>query len=347
MGMILSSVAVTAGLSAALVLLLGPVARRIGLVDSPGGRKHHRYPVPLTGGVAILLAVLVGMLLAPVDVATIVPLVVGMVMLAVFGVVDDYLNINAFIKAVVQILVATLVVLWSAVEVTTLGNLLGFGGIGLGWFSTAFTVLAMVLLINAVNMLDGLDGLAGGVVFVMFAWLAGVVAMVSGVAGAMLLVLMLAALAGFLVLNMRSPWRKRARVFMGDSGSMMLGLALGWFAVRFGQGAEAVMVPAVVAWILAVPVFDMLTVMLIRLRQGRSPLSADRNHIHYLLIDAGYSQTAVVWLLIAIAALGGAIGIAGWQLGLSEPVLFYPWLALFFTYLVFVWRSRASHDARA
>ena len=347
MGVILPSVAVTAGLSAALVLLLGPVARRTGLVDHPGGRKQHRYSVPLTGGVAILLAVLAGMLLAPVDGATIAPLVVGMVMLAAFGVVDDVLNINAFIKAVMQILIATLVVLWSAVEVNTLGNLLGFGGIGLGWFSTAFTVLAMVLLINAVNMLDGLDGLAGGVVFVMFAWLAAAVVLVSGVKEAMLLLLLLAALAGFLLLNMRSPWCKQARVFMGDSGSMMLGLALGWFAVNYGQGAAAVTVPVVVAWILAVPVYDMLTVMLIRLSEGRSPLAADRNHIHHFLMDAGFKSTTVVWLLVATAALSGAIGYFGWRLGIPEPALFYPWLALFFIYLVVVWRTRATRASRA
>ena len=163
---------------------------------------------------------------------------------------------------------------------------------------------------NAINMIDGLDGLAGTQVLVSVTFFA-LVAFGAGDArmGTELLILG-GAIAGFLVFNLRSPWLKRALVFLGDTGGLFLGLLLAWYSVRLAGGETAPLRPMTAVWIVAVPLLDMGAVMFRRMVQKKSPFHPDRQHLHYIFLDAGFSVNQVVFMMgaLAVAMLGAGAG---------------------------------------
>jgi UDP-GlcNAc:undecaprenyl-phosphate/decaprenyl-phosphate GlcNAc-1-phosphate transferase len=158
------------------VLILTPVltrpAERLGLMDTPGGRKRHAKAVPLTGGLAMFAAFCIALLLIDDPMRPYASLVVGMGILLAIGLMDDLQEISATSKMMAQIMAAVLMVSWGEVQIHSLGDLFGTGEILLGEWAIPFTVLCTVVLINAINMADGFDGLAGGMVAVSLFWLA-------------------------------------------------------------------------------------------------------------------------------------------------------------------------------
>jgi UDP-GlcNAc:undecaprenyl-phosphate GlcNAc-1-phosphate transferase len=180
----------------------------------------------------------------------------------------------------------------------------------LGLLSIPFTVLATIGLMNALNMIDGVDGLAGGVTGAAILMLVAAAVYSGNARLAHGLIILLGALAAFLLFNMRSPWRARASVFLGNAGSEFLGLVIAWCCIRLTQNHDHPVTPALAPFLLAPPVIDCLTVMVRRMRNGRSPFSADRNHMHHIMLDAGFSTTAAVALIVAfsfVMGLGGAL----------------------------------------
>jgi UDP-GlcNAc:undecaprenyl-phosphate GlcNAc-1-phosphate transferase len=184
--------------------------------------------------------------------------------------------------------------------------------------------------INAVNMADGLDGLAGGLVLVSLAFF-GAAAWDLGLdRPCKLIVLMAMTVCGFLIFNLRFPWQHRARVFMGDSGSMMLGLFLTWFAVELtNRPSGGTLEPMSAVWFIAVPLMDMGLVIARRLFKGLSPFAADRTHLHHILLAVGFSAGQVTWMLIGLAVACGAFGWFGWKAGLPGYAMFYAFVGLF------------------
>jgi UDP-GlcNAc:undecaprenyl-phosphate GlcNAc-1-phosphate transferase len=197
------------------------------------------------------------------------------------------------------------------------------------WFCLVAWPLALFFvagMINVVNMFDGVDGLAGGCAFIAFLWLAA--AAIGNTPEVLQVSLLFAAvLAGFLVFNLRHPWRRRATIFMGDAGSMMLGAALAWCGVKLAGIGSGTVPPVVVLWILALPIIDGTSVVIRRLLQGVNPMRADHRHLHHLLQAAGLSVTASVAVLLLAGLTLGGIGVVGWRLGLSSIVL-AAWLGI-------------------
>jgi len=179
------------------------------------------------------------------------------------------------------------------------------------------------VLINGINMADGTDGLAGGMTAVALVMLL-VAAVMGGAHRSFVAVnaVMLAAVIGFLCYNIRVPGRRYATVFMGDSGSMMLGFALAWMAVYLSQVESVDIYPVAIAWILVLPVLDVVSLYFRRLMKGRSPFAADREHLHHVLLRSGFSVTKTVWGLLGVMALFGALGLVGWRQQWPEYWLF-------------------------
>ena len=144
--------------------------------------------------------------------------------------------------------------------------------------------------------------------------------------------LALGAVMGFLLFNLRLPWRARAAIFMGDAGSMMLGFFLVWMAVDVTQGPGRMVPPMTAVWIIALPLLDMARVMFTRMRRGQSPFIADRIHLHHLLLARGLGSGQVVALMSGFGFTGGAIGIAAWRLGLPDWAMFYAFLMMLGVY---------------
>jgi UDP-GlcNAc:undecaprenyl-phosphate GlcNAc-1-phosphate transferase len=322
---------------------LAPVANRIGLADPPGGRKQHVGTIAVTGGVGMFAGFFFAAMASGLVAGTTVALLVALFLLVFGGAADDMHDISPQSKFLIQLTAALLMTSWAGIQVQQLGNLFGFGPLNLYEWAIPFSVVCALGVINAINMVDGLDGSAGGVSIVATLALA-YAALAQGLASQALLLLLLgAAIAGFLLWNMRFPGvRDQARVFMGDSGSMMLGLALCWFSIDLTQGEGRTLPPIVCMWILAVPLLDMARVMFVRIHKRISMFEADREHLHHLLLERGVPVYATSWILMGIAALGAAVGLAAWGVGVPDWLMSYSFIVLFLIVLVTAYfRERA------
>lgn len=323
-------------LAAGLVPLLLPLARRLGLVDHPGGRKVHDGAVPVVGGVAIALAMIVVTLLMPIPVH--VPTLVFLgssALLVLLGQWDDVRDLSWKWRVGAQAAVALAMVFIAGVQVQNMHDVLGFQDVSIGLFAVPFTVFVVVGVINAVNMCDGVDGLAGTltlvslVLFFCFALYAGDLVM------AQRLLVVCGAIAGFLLWNLRLPWQPRARVFLGNGGSMLLGFVIAWVAVRATHNPVHPVSPVLGPWTIALPLIDCITLIYRRLRSGRSPFSADRHHMHHLLLDAGFRPGQVVALMAGVSlalGIGAALAV---KLGVYRPTMVLAFLVLLLAWLVF------------
>lgn len=337
-------------LCAGLVWICRPMASRYGLVDLPGGHKKHQGAVPVVGGVAMSGALL---LILPacfgMQASNLIGLYVGIALVAVLGVFDDRAHVRAAWRLSLQGLIVLMVfVVVPGMTIDRLGDLTGAGPIWLGWVAVPFTLFACVGVMNAVNMVDGVDGLAG--LFALQVLLAlGFLARETAGVVPELIPVVAAVLLGFLIFNLRGPWRRRASVFMGDAGSLMLGLVLTWFAVALTQAVEQPLKPIVMVWLFGLPLLDTAFLVLSRLFRRQSPMAADRRHFHHYLLCMGLShgQTAVVWN--AVAALFIATGLLGHLLDLSSAALFYGFALVASLYVglaVSGWRLLKRHQYR-
>ena len=329
--------------SAGAVALFARFAPALGLLDVPGGRKGHERAVPLVGGLAIFVALLASATLSGLSTSVGYFLLALSVIIAI-GCWDDVAEISPRLKLAIQV-GASAVMIWGAgVELRSVGDLLGWRPIGLWVFAVPLTIFAMVGVVNAVNMMDGLDGLGGSVAFIAFAWYA-VVAAESGLSTQLsTAVIFCGAIAGFLLFNLRFPWQPHARVFLGDAGSLMMGFALGWFAIDLTQGPGRTFPPIAALWVLLLPLADCVSLMTRRLRRGKSPFVGDAHHIHHYLVRRGFTHEQTLAILVAVSLFFGAVGYLGWKLRVPEPYLFWPFFIGFFAYHFWIKHAWATLD---
>lgn len=307
------------GCTAAFVLtlvcvrLLRPLAIRFGLVDQPGGRKVHALPTPLTGGLAMLGAVTLATALQFDGIGRAsVGFGMAALILTALGVLDDKFDVSWRWRLAVQVGAAWVMAAIGGIRIEQVGDVFGSGSFALGYWSVPFTVFATVGIINAVNMIDGEDGLAGTLVMAAFIML-GAAAVYSGnVTVYTGIPVLVGALAGFLVHNLRLPGRAHARIFMGNSGSAFLGLAIACFCFRLTQNPAHPVGPILALWLLPIPVMDCLVLMVRRLHMRRSPFAADRGHIHHLMQQAGFGPIGIIVILVGFSfatGLGAALAL--------------------------------------
>jgi UDP-GlcNAc:undecaprenyl-phosphate GlcNAc-1-phosphate transferase len=329
------------GVTIAATALLIPLARHVGLVDHPTARKRHGTATPLVGGLAMFFALFAGIFASGIPLTETASLIAGSVLLIAFGVVDDLRDLSYRVRLIVQAAAGAILVYGGDMRIDSLGNLLGFGPIDLGPLAIPFTIFAVVGLINAVNMLDGLDGLAGAVTLSI---LLPLLAFTAGSQPTAILVpalLFTATIIAFLLFNYRFPWRRRALVFMGDSGSNFLGFVLSWLMLSLLEHQGEVLSPMAILWIVGFPVADTLVTMYRRHRKGVSAFQPDRDHVHYVLQKAGFGINASVLIISGVSAMYALIGIAGSLDRVPEPVLFLGYLlalAIHFAFLKHAWK---------
>jgi UDP-GlcNAc:undecaprenyl-phosphate GlcNAc-1-phosphate transferase len=338
--------------TAGLILFFRRHALQLGVVDEPGGRKHHHGPIPLVGGLGMFGGLVAAALIA-LAIGSFQPrhgfFFAAVTLLVITGFIDDRIDLRPRVRFMLQAIAASIMVYGADIRLDNFGNLFGFGDVTTGILAAPITVFAVLGVINAMNMLDGVDGLAGGVALIALLIFAAFVA-ATGQLHQTLLLPLVAVIAGFMLFNLRTPWRSQATVFMGDAGSVLLGFALAWYAVNLAQVRE-VFTPITAIWILAVPLMDTTALMIRRVLKGRSPFAADREHLHHILQRAGFTPVQTVAIVYGLTILLAAIGVAGWWLGLPEYVMFYGFMALFGLYLygmLHAWklmkRVRRLHD---
>jgi UDP-GlcNAc:undecaprenyl-phosphate GlcNAc-1-phosphate transferase len=334
-------------LTVLLILWMRRPAHRFGLVDDPGGRKRHGVAVPLTGGISLTVGFFLALALSLPALSDQLVLLVSMALLALIGVLDDIGEVSPRSKLGVQVLAAVLMTSWAGHFLVHLGDLFGRGDISLMNWGIPLTVFATVALINGINMLDGVDGLAGGLVFVMLCFFAAFAWWAEDVVSLKILVVLLGALGGFLLFNLPHPWRGHRRTFMGDTGSLVLGFVVAWYAVGLTQGYGPTVPPVVMLWITGIVLFDLFTVTVRRILRRRDPAAPDRAHIHHILLRRGLSPARVVTLLLGANVALGAIGSLGWAAGVPQTWLFATYLAVAVAYLgMFLFPARLIRRRR-
>jgi len=324
-------------LTLALMPLLIGMAPAVRLLDHPTDRKQHEGSIPLVGGLA-MFAIFIGLVawLPPPtqhESAYVPVLIVSTLIVFLAGLADDRGSMPVWSRFMAQALAALIMVFFAGLQLDSLGSLFGNGAVMLGILAVPFTVFAVLGATNAFNLIDGLDGLAGGLALVATVYFA-ISAYLSGASVRFDILLCLAGvLIGFLAFNMRTPWQAKARVFMGDSGSLMLGFVLAWFAVDLTQGSRACLSPAAALWFLAIPLWDTVSLMIRRMLQGRSPFHPGRDHLHHILLRAGFRECRVVIFIHFLAVLAGSVGLIGGLMGVPDVWLFLSFLAVFAVYL--------------
>ncbi len=257
------------------------------------------------------------------------PLAAGLLVLLTMGAVDDARTIKPQIKFVIMILTACFVVIFGEAQITSLGNIFGFGDVTMDFIAQGFTVLCLALLMNSINMMDGVDGLAGGFCSLVTLCLLAVCVNDGQWEAVVALSVLFATLVAFLCFNMRSPFRNKASIFMGDAGALCLGLLLGWFAIKLSQDAFSSLEPVTVIWIIAVPVMDAFALFIARSIRGLHPFNADRRHLHHRFLDAGATPAKTTMMMLALMLGFALVGFGAQFFGMPAYILFYGWMLIF------------------
>jgi UDP-GlcNAc:undecaprenyl-phosphate/decaprenyl-phosphate GlcNAc-1-phosphate transferase len=293
----LSAILLGVFITVSLIPLMTRLAARFQLVDFPGPRKVHSSPVPRVGGPAIAIGAAVPVLLwtARDDFMTAYLTAAGV--LVVFGLMDDIKGLGYKAKFAGQVLAAMVVVFFGGLKIESIGNLFPWVAHLPDWISISLSLIAIVGVTNAINLADGLDGLAGGISLLVFCCI-GYFAYLLGDSIVLILSLSFAgAIFGFLRYNTYP-----ATLFMGDTGSQLLGFSAIVLAIKITQGNN-LLSPVLPLIILGFPVLDTLTVMVERIREGRSPFSADKNHFHHRLMRFGLPHAESVFTIYVIQAI--------------------------------------------
>jgi UDP-GlcNAc:undecaprenyl-phosphate GlcNAc-1-phosphate transferase len=306
-------------ISFSLSLLLTPLTAKLGLrlnmADDPGGRRRHTGRIARTGGIAIFVSFVVGVwITAQLDLPRFDPnefvriggMLLGLVIVFVFGLLDDKFEFKPGLQFVVQA-IASLAAIASLIIIERFNNPFTNREVNLSeiapWLIIPLSLFWLMGMMNTVNWLDGLDGLATGIGAIFSAVL--FVAMIQDTATqdpqvslAPLPLALLGATLGFLPYNFYP-----ARVFMGSSGSLTLGFALGCLGIIGGAKMATVLL------VLAVPIIDVAWLIVLRARRGQSPFQGGRDHLHFRLLDLGLSQRQIVIGYYLISALFGGLAL--------------------------------------
>lgn len=306
------------------VIALRPIAVAIDLVDKPGGRKTHHGEVPIVGGIAMFLGLAVGLGLNPIDSLHAETIIAASGLLVLTGLLDDRFELSPWLRLPAQA-AATLLVIATFYPSPTFsfGDPLGTGEIAFRGLAAYVVILFFVVgAINALNMLDGMDGLAGAVSLVAIIAIAALT-WNSGLSFSMQLSLTLGgAVVAFLLFNLPTHRNRELRCFMGDAGSMMIGFLLALLCMRLTQGTARIMAPVNVLWLVALPIYELLWTIIRRTSRRQSPFTADREHFHHLLIDAGLGVRGAFLMYMILASLLAGVGLVLHELAWADVAQF-------------------------
>lgn len=316
-------------LTIAAILVLLSLAPRLGLLDLPDHRKHHDGAIPNVGGLALYVVLMALFITGTASSDATTPLLIAATIITLIGAIDDRNSINPYWRLLVQIIVALIVVYGADLRLEHLGSITLSGErIYLGPFDSTVTVIGIVGVINAVNFIDGLDGLAGGLTLIATVGLWVLFAATGGTAPD-LIPLLAGGLAAFMLFNARWFGRKKAALFLGDAGSTLLGLLMAWLMIDHTQGENSLISPVVALWLLAIPLIDILVIIVRRVTMGRSPFHPDREHIHHALKGITNSDKSAVAIIHVSAIATASIGVLGQLYHWPKNIMFYLFIALF------------------
>lgn len=331
-------------------------AERIGAIDIPKDeRRIHDHPIPRMGGLAIFMGFIASVIIFVSFSSQVMGILLGALIIAAMGAVDDIVSLRPWIKLVVQVIAALVAIRCGLYfSVITNPNILSYNvTINMGWLAFPLTVFWIVGCTNAFNLIDGLDGLAVGVSAISSFTLLVVSILVSDANTCFVLAALCGACVGFMPYNMNP-----ARIFMGDVGSQFLGFVLATVSIMGFFKLSALITVVVPMMAMLLPLADTTFAFTRRILHGQSPFHADRGHFHHRLLAMGLTQKQAVAVLYAFSAVMGLVSviIAGRD---REPIIrvccvvaiilvvICTWMIIVRKYPHFVASSVQAHNAAA
>ena len=279
-------------------------ALKLKLLDAAGDRSSHQVSTPFFGGIAIFTGVVFSLIFWADNFENIQYTLVSILIVFIVGLIDDLRAITAFKKLIGQILATLVLILLGDLQIDNMHGVLGIYELPI-WASVSFTIFVVIVIINGFNLIDGIDGLAGGLGLISSFCFGVIALLMNQIDIALISFTLMGALLGFLKYNIFP-----ARIFMGDTGSLVVGMILSILAInciKYGLVNENYSSPNVGPLLaisfLAIPLFDSLRVFIVRAINGNGPLTAARDHVHHTLIDLGIGHKYSSLILFAVSVI--------------------------------------------
>ena len=278
-------------------------AQKLELFDNGGDRASHQGSTPFFGGIAIFTGVVCSLLFWS-DIENIQFILVSIFIIFIVGLIDDLRQITAFKKLIGQIIATLILIFFGDLQIDSMHGVLGVYDLPF-WVSLPFTIFVVIVITNGFNLIDGIDGLAGGIGLISSLSFGAIALIMEQTDMALIAFTLSGALVGFLKFN-TFP----ARIFMGDTGSLVVGMILAVLAInciKYGLVTETHSLPHIgpllAISLLAIPLFDSLRVFVVRAINGKGTLTAARDHVHHALIDLGAGHKYTSFLLYIVAVI--------------------------------------------
>jgi len=315
------------------ISVLRPFALSINLTDSPNKRKKHKGLIPLIGGLGMFFGFLISVIITPIDLIHIKFFLLSSFIIVIVGALDDHHDMAVRYRFFFQIMAALIISLLAGVNIESLGNIFSpREEFILNSGSLIVTVVAIIVAINALNMSDGIHGLAGCTSLCTFLSLAYFSHISSNQDGLIIASLMCAVILPFLFYNLNIGNLLEKRIFMGDAGSMFLGLGIVWLLIDLSQGEIRSFSPVIALWLFAFPLMDAISTVLRRIILGQSPLRPDLSHLHHILIHLGVSSKRALIVIILFSLSMILIGVIGELNKILEWKMFVGFIVVFVIY---------------
>ena len=318
-------------------------AQKLELFDNGGDRASHQGSTPFFGGIAIFAGVICSLLFWS-DIENIQFILVSIFIIFIVGLIDDLRKITAFKKLIGQIIATLILIFFGDLQIDSMHGVLGVYDLPF-WVSLPFTIFVVIVITNGFNLIDGIDGLAGGIGLISSLSFGAIALIMEQTDMALIAFTLSGALVGFLKFN-TFP----ARIFMGDTGSLVVGMILSVLAInciKYGLVTETHSLPHIgpllAISLLAIPLFDSLRVFVIRSIKGNRPLAAGRDHIHHALLDLdyGHKYTSLILCAFSVFLILGSYFLLEYNVNVSIAILAgVSFLVLFIPFYILKSRSK-------
>lgn len=311
------------------------ISYRKGLMDVPGERSSHDRKIPTLGGVALFFGIVVSTSIFSTELGANYAFFLSAITILFFvGLMDDLLVVAPDKKLYAQLISTTFIIFGSGITINSLQGLFGIYELNY-WVGVFLTYVIFIVLINAYNLIDGIDGLASGIGIVISTSFIFIFYRIYDYSIGLLGVAVLAVLLGFLKYNLS----KSNRIFMGDTGSMLIGFILTFMVIRFLYisglpSYRLYTAPVLLLYIFCIPVIDTLSVICIRLINKKSPLSADKNHLHHQILNLGFNHIQTTFILVLVNVVFIIVGYSLRYLEINILFLIFLCLSIFLIGLI-------------
>ena len=301
-------------------------------LDNSGARKKHIGSIPVNGGIAMFIGFFIGYVFFNGIYENFLILLICSGLILLLGFLDDITDLSAQSRMLAQTMVILIAYSFGMVQISSFGNILGNSLLTFNDWSLIITLLAFMAGMNAQNLVDGIDGLSSGTAIITISSIAFLALNAHMNQIVIISLIYLSILIPFLYLNLSLN-----KIFMGDSGSLFIGCGVAWLLISSAQGELAFFKPITALWIYAMPLLDIISVIIIRLNLRKSPFQPDHSHIHnQIMLKLKVSSRKALAFILLTSAIFAVIGITMEISNTPEWLMFTLLMAIFLLYTIFI-----------